>query len=46
MRIQLTCMSIGEAAGIAAVWGLQNNIAVNNVKWDEIPTSLRSYVSE
>ena len=39
-------MSIGEAAGIAAAWGIQNNIAANDIKWEEIPTSLRSYVSE
>ncbi len=46
MRIQLTCMSIGEAAGIAAAWGLENNIAANDIEWDKIPASQRSYVSK
>lgn len=45
MRIQLTCMSIGEAAGIAAAWGLQHNIAANSIEWDKIPETTRSYVS-
>lgn len=45
-RIQPTCMSMGEAAGIAAVWGLSHNIEVNAVQWDKIPASERSYVSE
>lgn len=44
MRIQATCMSIGEAAGIAAAYGLKNNLAVNNIEWDKVPN--RSYVSE
>ena len=34
MRIQPTCMSIGEAAGIAAAWGLSHRIAANEIKWD------------
>ena len=42
-RIQPTCMSMGEAAGIAAAYGLKNNIAVNQIEWDKIPN--RSYVS-
>ena len=46
MRIQATCMSIGEAAGMAAAYGLKNNIAVNAIEWDKIPESQRSYVSE
>ena len=32
MRIQATCMSIGEAAGIAAAYALKNDISVNSVK--------------
>ena len=43
MRIQATCMSIGEAAGIAAAYGLKNNIAVNEIDWAKIQN--RSYVS-
>ena len=46
MRIQPTCMSIGEAAGIAAAWGLKNNISANQIEWDKIPAEKRSYVSE
>lgn len=43
MRIQATCMSIGEAAGIAAAYSLKNNISANSVEWDKIPE--RSYTS-
>lgn len=46
MRIQPTCMSMGEAAGIAASYSLKNNISMNNVQWDKIPENIRSYVSE
>ncbi len=45
MRIQVTCMSIGEAAGIAANWGLTHGQNVNEVKWDAIPENKRSYVT-
>ena len=45
-RIQPTCMSMGEAAGIAAAWGLSRGIPVNEVKWEEIPEETRSYVSK
>ncbi len=45
-RIQPTCMSMGEAAGIAAAWGLSRGIPVNEIKWEEIPAEKRSYVSE
>ena len=43
-RIQPTCMSMGEAAGIAAAYGLKNNIAVNQIDWAQIPN--RSYTSK
>lgn len=46
MRIQPTCTSIGEAAGIAASFALQNNIAANQVDWAKIPAYKRSYVSQ
>ena len=45
-RVQPTCMSMGEAAGIAAVWGISHGIPVNAVSWNEIPANERSYVSE
>lgn len=43
MRIQPTCMSIGEAAGIAAAWGLSKGVPVNAIKWEELPREQRSY---
>ena len=46
MRIQPTCASIGEAAGIAAAWGLKHGIAANEIAWDQIPAEKRSYVNE
>jgi hypothetical protein len=46
MRIQPTCMSIGEAAGIAAAWALHQGIAVNAVDWAAIPREERSYSSD
>ncbi|MBR2215699.1 MAG: FAD-dependent oxidoreductase [Selenomonadaceae bacterium] len=45
-RIQPTCMSMGEAAGIAAAWGISHGIEVNALHWEELPTDVRSYVSE
>ena len=45
-RIQPTCMSMGEAAGTAAAWGLAHNTEVNDIQWDKIPADERSYVSE
>ncbi len=46
MRIQPTCASIGEAAGIAAAFALQNKIAANQIDWAKIPAYKRSYVSK
>ena len=46
MRIQPTCMSIGEAAGIAAAWGLKHKTEASEVRWEEIPAEDRSYTSE
>ena len=45
-RIQPTCMSMGEAAGIAAAWGLLRGMAANEVRWEDIPQDKRSYVSK
>ena len=45
MRIQLTCMSIGEAAGIAAAWGLRHQVPAGEIKWESLPKSERSYVT-
>ena len=46
MRIQPTCMSIGEAAGIAAAWGVKTSVPANEISWAAIPRKQRSYVSE
>lgn len=46
VRIQPTCMSMGEAAGIAAAWGLAHGLEANEVRWENIPKNERSYVSE
>ena len=45
MRIQATCMSIGEAAGVASAWALAHNIEANEVRWEDIPQEKRSYVT-
>ncbi|MBR1553336.1 MAG: FAD-dependent oxidoreductase [Schwartzia sp.] len=45
-RIQPTCMSMGEAAGIAAAWGLSHGVEANAVRWENIPKAERSYASE
>ena len=46
MRIQPTCASIGEAAGIAAAYSVKNKIPANQVDWSQIPEHKRSYVSK
>lgn len=45
VRIQPTCMSMGEAAGIAAAYGLKNGINANEIDWTTIPEHQRSYIS-
>lgn len=44
-KIQPTCMSMGEAAGIAVAWGLSHNIEANAIRWENIPKEQRSYSS-
>lgn len=46
MRIQPTCYSIGEAAGIAAAFGIKNRVVANEIDWAKIPANKRSYVSQ
>lgn len=43
MRIQLTCMSIGEAAGTAAAWCIKHETAPNELQWEKLPAAERSY---
>ena len=45
VRIQPTCMSMGEAVGIAAAFGIKNNINANEIDWASIPAHQRSYTS-
>lgn len=45
VRIQPTCMSMGEAAGIASAYALKNNLSVTALDWADIPAEIRSYVS-
>ena len=45
MRIQPTCMSIGEAAGIAAAWAAAKKVDANAIRWEELPKERRSYIS-
>ena len=45
-RIQPTCMSMGEAAGTAAAWGLSHDIEANAIRWEDIPKEERSYSSD
>ena len=46
MRIQPTCMSIGEAAGVAAAWGVSHGVAANDVRWENLPRAERTYISQ
>ena len=45
-RSQPTCMSMGEAAGIAAAWGISRKVPINEIRWEELPEENRSYVSK
>lgn len=45
MRIQRTCMSLGEAAGVAAAWCVAHGETPNALAWEKIPQTVRSYVS-
>lgn len=43
MRIQPTCMTIGEAAGVAAAWAGKQGIAVNMLDWTTVPKEVKPY---
>ena len=45
VRIQPTCMSMGEATGIAAVYSLKTGVNANQIDWTAIPEHQRSYIS-
>lgn len=43
MRIQPTCMSIGETAGVAAAYSIKNNIPINAIDWTNVDDSIKPY---
>jgi len=43
MRIQPTCMSLGEAAGAAAAYSKKRGIAVNAIEWDKVENDIKAY---
>lgn len=43
MRIQPTCMSIGETAGVAAAYSIKHNIPVNQVDWAKVDNAIKPY---
>jgi len=43
MRIQPTCMSIGEAAGVAAAYSKKENIPVNQIDWSKVDKAVKPY---
>ena len=45
MRIQPTCMSIGEAAGVAAYVSVKNNISLNEIDWEKVDDKIKPYTS-
>lgn len=43
MRIQPTCMSLGESAGVAAAYSIKNNIPVNKIEWTKVDNYIKPY---
>lgn len=43
MRIQPSCMSIGETAGVAAKYSVENNIPLNKIQWEKVDDSIKPY---
>lgn len=43
MRIQPTCMSIGETAGAAAVYSEKHNIPINEIDWAKVDNNVKPY---
>jgi hypothetical protein len=46
MRIQPTCMSLGETAGAAAAYSKKHGIEINAIKWDKIDNNIKPYKKE
>lgn len=43
MRIQPTCMSLGETAGTAAAYSKKNGININAIEWDKVENNIKPY---
>lgn len=43
MRIQPTCMSLGETAGSAAAYSKKRGIEVNMIEWDKVDNDIKPY---
>jgi hypothetical protein len=43
MRIQPTCMSLGETAGVATVYSQKHHIPVNKINWAKVDETVKPY---
>lgn len=43
MRIQPSCMTLGETAGVAAKYSIENDICLNEIKWNVVENSIKPY---
>ena len=43
MRIQPTCISIGETAGVAAAYSVKKNISLKDIDWCNVDLKLKPY---
>lgn len=43
MRIQPTCMSLGETAGAAAAYSKKRGIEVNAIEWEKVENDIKAY---
>lgn len=44
--VKVTGSATGDRACIAAAWGVKNHVPVSAVCWEELPATMRSYISE
>ena len=45
LRVMVNLNQLGEAAGVAAAWGLARGVDANAVRWEALPKEKRSYVT-
>ena len=43
MRVQPTCMTLGETAGVATAYSLQHGILVNDLDWANLDKGIKPY---